>query len=243
VRPEIGPRGDRRNRLLASLSQDEQERLAPFLDLVPLPRNTRVAERGERIEHVYFPIDAVTSTLMELSEGDSVEVGLMGAEGVTGLSLLYTEDASNSTIIVQIAGSGMRMRADDFRHQIVERGGPTYQLLLRYANAFMEMVAQVAACNASHDIQQRFARWLLMAHDRVARDTFPLTHEYAALMLGVRRASVTQAANGLRVMGAIGYESGVVRIVDREVLQKASCGCYPVIERAIETIFAQRVRA
>jgi CRP-like cAMP-binding protein len=157
--------------------------------------------------------------------------------------LLYGEDRSNTTVIVQIPGSATCIEAGDFRREVVERGGSALHLMLRYANAFMGMVAQVAACNASHDIQQRFARWLLMAHDRIVRDEFHLTHEYAALMLGVRRASVTQAANSLRAIGAIDYEAGLVRIIDREALMKEACGCYRAINELIDAVFAVPVRS
>jgi CRP-like cAMP-binding protein len=227
----------RRSRLLSSLPEEEQRRLAPFLHLVPVRSREALAKRGERIENVYFPIDAVTSTLIELPEGECIEVGLMGAEGVTGLSLLYGEQISNSTVIGQIPGDAVRIAAADFERQVVAHGGAALALLLRYANAFMGVVGQVAACNASHDVQQRFARWLLLVHDRVGRNEFPVTHEFASLMLGVRRASVTHAANDLRLSGAIEYEAGRVCVKDRAQLLKAACGCYAAMNETLASVF------
>jgi CRP-like cAMP-binding protein len=226
------------NRLLAALPAPEQQRLAPFLEDAVLRVRQSLIERGEPIEYVYFPIGAVTSSLIELGEGDSVEVGLMGAEGFVGLPLLYGEPVSNMTVIAQIAGSSMRMRADDFRREVVERDTPAWRIFLRFANAFFTTVAQLSACNASHDVQSRFARWLLMVHDRVGRDEFPLTQEFAGLMLGVRRATVTHAAGGLRTAGAIEYETGRFFVRHRPTLVKAACSCYPAVTNAMDSLFA-----
>ena len=176
----------------------------------------------------------MTSTLLELPDGESIEVGLMGAEGLTGLNLLYGVARSNTTVIAQIPGSAVRMPAPVFVREVVRLGGPAYQLMLRYAHAFNEMVAEVAACNASHSVEQRCARWILLAHDRVGRDSFPLTHEYLALMLGVRRASVSSAASLLRMVGAIDYSRGHVNVTDRERLISAACGCYGAMVATME---------
>jgi CRP-like cAMP-binding protein len=174
---------------------------------------------------------------MELPEGDIVEVGLMGSEGIVGLDLLYRQTQAVTTVIAQIPGTAARMSAHDFLREVVDRGGPFYALLLRYARAFLGMVSQCAACNASHSVEQRFARWLLMVHDRVSRDDFPLTHEFAALMLGVRRASVTQAASMLRQAGAIDYKVGEVTVCDRKVLEAVTCGCYVLMREMAESVF------
>jgi CRP-like cAMP-binding protein len=195
---------------------------------------------GEPIERVVFPIDAVTSTLMELPEGESIEVGLMGAEGFVGLSLLYDEAIASTTVIIQIPGNGFEMRTADFAREVVQRDGEAYRLLLRYANRFFAVVAQVAACNASHSVEERLARWTLLVHDRVGRDRFPLTHEFLALMLGVRRAGVSQAASALRLAGAIDYTRGEMSVGDRKLLEKASCGCYQAITNTLESLFSDR---
>jgi CRP-like cAMP-binding protein len=177
---------------------------------------------------------------MELPEGESVEVGLMGAEGVVGLALLYGLRVASTTVIVQVDGEAYRIRSEDFLREIVEENTSFYKLLLRYANVFLAMVAQNAGCNASHSVEQRFARWLLLLQDRVHRNSFPLTHEFSAIMLGVRRASVTQVANTLRNIGAIEYRTGHVHGVDRDALASASCGCYEVIRDLSESTFDGR---
>lgn len=218
--------GERENFLLAMLSPDEHARLAPFFEYVQLASHQTMATQHQPIAHVYFPIDAVLSTLMELPDGESIEVGLMGAEGLSGLSLLFGVSRSTTTVIAQIPGAAVRIPASVFVREVVERGGPFYRMLLRYANAFTEMIAEVAACNASHSVEQRCARWILLAHDRIGQNSFPLTHEYLALMLGVRRASVSSAASLLRMSGAIDYSRGHILVRDRDRLFAAACGCY-----------------
>jgi CRP-like cAMP-binding protein len=230
--------GRRRNFLLATLDGDERRRIEPLFQRVHLDHKEALAVRGEPIRALYFPVDCVTSTLMELPEGDTVEVGMMGAEGFTGLSLLSGEARSGTTVIAQIPGTAERISAPDFVREVVERGGPFYQLLLRYANVFMSLVAQNAACNASHSIEQRCGRWIALSEDRVGRDHFPITHEYLALMLGVRRASVTGAMNALRLAGAIEYERGHIHVLDGATLRRAACGCYAVMRAMAESLFA-----
>ncbi|HYW52535.1 MAG TPA: Crp/Fnr family transcriptional regulator, partial [Dongiaceae bacterium] len=184
-----------------------------------------------------FPETAVTSTLMEMPEGDWVEVGLTGTDGMVGLDLLYGIRESVTTVIAQVPGRALKMDAEVFHREIVAKKTAFYDVLLRYARVFFGMVAQSAACNASHGIEQRMARWLLMIHDRVRRDRFPLTHEFIALMLGVRRASVTQAANSLRTAGALDYERGEVHVLDRQKLEKLSCACYDAVVRLSGSLF------
>lgn len=223
------------NLLLAKLSVAERERLQPLLEPVELPAKTVLCRIGQPIEYAVFPATAITSTLVEMPEGDSMEVGLMGAEGIVGLDLLYDSPESVTTVVVQVAGVGARIKAEDFTREIVGRT-EFYRELLRYSRAFMGMVAQSGACNGTHVIEQRLARWLLMVHDRVHRDQFDLTHEYIALMLGVRRAGVSGAANQLRLAGAIDYTRGSVRILDRRTLEACSCGCYGIIRRLFEAL-------
>jgi len=227
----------RQSRLIEALSPRERARVAEFIEPVELKARDVLESEGEPIRYAVFPANAVTSTLMELPEGDTVEVGLMGAEGVVGLALLYGQRITNNTVIVQIPGDGVRIAADVFAREVVQHGGEFYRLLLRYANMFSAMVAQGAACNASHAVDQRLARWILQVHDRVERPQFPLTHEFIALMLGVRRASVSEAASRLRQAGAIDYRVGHIRVTDRDALEPAACGCYAVMRRFSEKIF------
>lgn len=225
------------NRLLSFLPGDEQARLAPFLEDVELPIRERVSAADEPWNYVIFPSSAMMSTLTELPEGDSVEVGLVGRDGFVGLDLLFGVRNAVSTVIVQIPGRVLRMRADDFEREIVLKDGPAFRLLLRYCRAFLGSVAQFSACNASHALEQRLARWLLMTQDRVQSERFPMTHEFLAYMLAVRRATVTQAANALRLTGLIDYERGEIVILQRNELELASCGCYAIAHELVESVF------
>src|SRR3712207_5446674 len=180
---------------------------------------------------------AVTSTVVRTPDGDTIEVGLMGAEGFVGLSLLFGVERSNGTVIVQLAGRASRMSAADFGRHVRGRGGPCFETLQRYANFLQAMVQQHAACNAAHNIEERMCRWILLTHDRVGRDEFPLTQEYAALMLGVRRPTVTEVAQKLREQGLIRYTRGNFTVTDRRGLEESACPCYGVIREQTARIF------
>ncbi len=193
-------------------------------------------EAGEPIPYVWFPHDAITSTVVDTREGTTIEVGLMGVEGMVGLSLLLNVELSNTTVIVQVPGVGARMRADHFLEHVVGAGGVLYERLLRYTNAFMSMVAQTAACNSLHSIDQRLARWLLMTHDRVQRPQFPLTHEFLAFMLGVRRPSVSVAANALLQNEYINYTRGLMTITSRAGLEQNVCPCYDIVNNIMDGV-------
>jgi CRP-like cAMP-binding protein len=240
MRSSPGPAGSPRpNNLIAELSSAERIRLEPYFEPVDLEYRQVLAKTDTMIKHVHFLQDAITSTVAELSGGEVVEVGLMGAEGVAGHGLLFGPMPSTTTVIVQVPGRATRMWAADFQREVVEADSEFFRSLLRYANAFMGMVAQIAACNASHTVEQRFARWLLLVHDRLGRDAFPLTHEFAALLLGVRRAGVTEVASRLRTAGAIDYRAGEMQIRDRTLLSSVSCDCYEAITRLMELPFVK----
>ncbi len=174
---------------------------------------------------------------MRTPYGDTIEVGLMGAEGFVGLSLVYGVERSNGTVVVQLAGRARRMRAPDFKRHIKERGGPLQELLLRYANFFHVTVQQHAACNAAHRIEARMCRWILLTHDRVEGDVFPLTQEYLALMLGVRRPTVSEIAHRLKEAGLINYTRGNLAVTDRGGLEAAACECYRMVREQIARTF------
>ena len=220
----------RENTLLARLPGAERERLTPYLDPVNLYFGEVLVEFDSRIEHVYFPETAVTSTVVRTPHGQTLEVGIMGAEGFVGLSLLYGVPRSNGTVVVQIPGRALRMKTADFNQQIKSAGGPCLNLLLRYANFFQIMVQQHAACNASHSVEERMCRWILLTHDRASTDTFALTHEYLSLMLGARRATITAIAHKLKAAGIISYTRGKLRVTDRTRLEACSCECYRLIK-------------
>lgn len=218
------------NKLLAKLPPAERERLAPYLEPVNLHFGELLVEFDFPIEYVYFLETAVTSTVVRTPNGDTLEVGIMGAEGFVGLSLLYGIERSNGTVLVQISGRALRMKASDFLRHVKATGGPCLDLLFRYANFFQVMVQQHAACNAGHQIEERMCRWILLTQDRTTTDGFPLTQEYLSLMLGARRATVSTIAHRLKEAGIINYTRGNVTVTDRQRLEECACDCYQMIK-------------
>src|SRR5262249_48881624 len=156
----------------SSLPSGEKRRLAPYLEPVHLDVQQSLAEFNKPIEYLWFPHDCVTSTVVTTDEGAFLEVGLMGAEGVVGLSLVLGEDVSNTTVVVQVSGQATRMRADDFKSHVLSERGPLFQLIQKYCNGFMAMLAQSAVCNSLHPVDERMCRWILMTHDRVKQNQF-----------------------------------------------------------------------
>jgi CRP-like cAMP-binding protein len=225
------------NRLLSELPEDERARLRPFLEPVTVEFNHALVELDQPVEHVYFLESAVTATVVRTPDGDTIEVGMMGNEGFVGLSAVYGVRRSNATVLVQMSGSALRMRAADFEAHVRARGGPCHELLLRYANFFAAAVQQHAACNATHNIESRMSRWILMAHDRVGVGGFPLTQEYLAIMLGVRRPTVSEIAQKMREDRLIDYTRGSLIVTDRPRLEERSCDCYVIIREQLERTF------
>lgn len=214
------------NGLLAALPRDVIDRVLPQLDVIPLKLKTILHPPGEKIREVYFPGGGFCSILTVLKSGSMVEVATVGREGMIGMSAVLNAAPSSSVTMVQAeTDTCYRMGAEAFRTEM-DRGGPFYDLLTRYAQALVEFIMQSTACNAIHSVEQRLARWLLMAHDRVASDEFPLTQEFVAMMLGTSRPSVTVVAGLLQNAGLITYHRGHVTIVNREKLESASCECY-----------------
>jgi CRP-like cAMP-binding protein len=227
----------RENRLIASLSADERARVVPHFERVELKSGETLLRAGERIPYLWFPNDCVTSTVVDTPEGATIEVGLMGLEGVVGLSLLMGRTVSNTTVIVQIPGTGYRIRTDDVIRHIITPRGPFYESLLRYTDSFMALVAQTAACNSLHNLNQRMARWILLTQDRMGSDTLPLTQEFLGYMLGVRRPSVSTAASALQDLGIIRYSRGQVQVVDRARLEQNACACYGIVRTMTDGLF------
>lgn len=233
----LTPETARGNRLLALLPAAELQRLLPSLEFVELPLRTVLYEPDLPITHVYFPLDGVGSLIATLDEGGTVEVGTVGHEGMIGLPVFLGAQTTPLTMIIQIAGSAARMRADALRAEIA-RGGPFVAVLHRYTQAFFVQLSQSVACNRMHPLQQRCARWLLMTHDRVDGDQFLLTHDFLAQMLGVRRAGVTEAAGELQQAGAIAYERGRIEVLDRARLEGAACECYRIVRAEYDRLLA-----
>jgi CRP-like cAMP-binding protein len=220
--------GPLRNRLLAALPASDLARLRPHLELVELQQRELLYDPETSIRHVYFPETAVVSLVSMLRDGGTVEVGTAGREGMAGLPVFLGDDTSTLQAFAQIAGLTVRMEKEAFLRLAGERG-ELQRTLLRYTQAFLTQVAQTAACNGAHLVEERCARWLLMTHDRVDGDSFELTHEFLAFMLGVRRAGVSVAMRTLQNDGLVRYNRGRVTIVDRHGLEGASCECYEVV--------------
>lgn len=226
------------NLLLAAIPAQERARLDKFLTLIDMDAMDILIEPGEPIKNVYFPINAVTSTLQEMSDGSSIESGLMGVEGLIGIQLWLKGLTTTTRTLVQISGRGLKMRSDDFIREIRDNTeSPLNEYIARYTHAFLNMTSTVAACNRLHPIDQRMCRWLKHSHDRIQRDEFVLRHSFLAQMLGVHRPTVSTAANILQKAGLITYSRGNMKILDAEGLFDGSCECYEIIESQMNKIF------
>jgi len=216
-----------RNQLLAALSPEDYQRIAPSLEAIPLILKTVLQKPGEPIQHVYFPGGGFCSVLTVLRDGSMVEIATVGREGMLGVSAVLDgrHPVSSTTMVQAETDVCYRMPVDAFRREM-NRRGRFYELLTHYAHAHMGFVMQSTACNAIHSVEQRLARWLLMAQDRIGSAEFPLTQEFVAIMLGASRPTVTVVAGTLQGAGLITYHRGIIRILDREKLEEVSCECY-----------------
>lgn len=224
-----------KNEILLALPRDEYERLSPHMEYVQLPHGRVLIENGEPIRDVYFPNDALISLVTQLSDGLTVEAGVAGREGMAGLPVVLGADSTPMQSVVQIPGTGVKIKAQAIRDAF-NRGGAMQALLLGYAHALFIEAAQSAACNARHHLEARLARWLLTSSDGVEADDLPLTQEFIAAMLGVRRASVTCAALTLREAGLISYNRGHIQILDRKGLETVACECYRAIKEQFKSL-------
>ena len=223
------------NRLLARLPAESLARLWPLLERVDTTTRQTLLVAGEPIHAVYFPEIGWSSMLALMADGNSAEVGLVGTEGMVGLPLLLGAETSFVEAMVQGPGTMLRLGANAFREAL--DGVPGLRpLLMRYAQAFQEQVTQTAACNGHHALDQRLARWLLMAHDRAGGDEFPMTQEFLAMMLCVHRPGVTVAARLFQQAGLIRYGQGRIAIVDREGLESAACECYGAVRHRFDLL-------
>ena len=225
------------NLLLANLPREERERLDPFLDEVYLEFKQVLIEPNQPIEHLYFPYDAVTSTLQELSDGSSIETGLMGIEGLIGIQLWLRARTTPSRTLVQLPGRAHVMRADDFIREVMNCPSPLNVMIGLYTHAFLTMTSQVAACNRLHAVDVRLCRWLALVQNRVRRDEFPMRQEFLAYMLGVHRPTVSIAASMLQKAGLISYSRGHMHILDSKGLRDGACECLEIMESQFDRIF------
>jgi CRP-like cAMP-binding protein len=216
------------NHLLAALGEDEATAIEPWLERVSLPRGEVLARAGQPFEHAYFPLSGMISVVALLSEGLGAEVATVGNEGMMGLPILFGSGNSPFHVMAQLSGEAMRIRAARLE-EAVDAGSSLNGLLRTYSQAFFVQTAQNAACNTLHPVSRRGARWLLATHDRADGDSFHLTQEFLAFMLGVARQSVGIAVGDLQSRGLIEYHRGDMQILDRQGLEAASCECYEIV--------------
>jgi CRP-like cAMP-binding protein len=231
----------RGNRLLALLPSRDRARLRPHLKPAALAYRQSLYRASKPIEYVYFIESGVGSLVNTMANGQAAEVGTIGNEGIVGLPLLLGDDRAPTSVYVQVPGAGLRMKAAVFRKELA-RSASLRAVMHHYAHAFFNQVAQSAACNHFHSLQQRCCRWLLMTHDRMHSDEFLLTQEFLAMMLGVQRTGVTAAASALQRAGLIRYTRGNVTILDRRGLERRSCECYGVSKREFDRLLGERKR-
>jgi CRP-like cAMP-binding protein len=224
-----------RNRLLELLPASDFERLRPHLEHVPLDYKFELYRAGQPIPFVYFPVTGVASIVNTMRDGSAAEVGTVGNEGIVGLPIILGDTVAPNDVYVQVPGTGLRMQASLLREALA--GSSTMRtVMLHYVHALFNQIAQSAACNSFHTVEQRCCRWLLMTHDRVQSDEFTLTQEFLGMMLGVRRTSITLAANQLKRQQFIKYSRGHVKILDRPGLERTSCECYAVSKREFDRL-------
>jgi len=227
------------NRLLGLLPPRDYARLRPHLHPISLEYRQSLYRAHKPIEFVYFIETGVGSLVNTMANGEAAEVGTIGNEGLVGLPHVFGDDRAPTSVYVQVPGVGLRMKAALFNKELA-RSASMRTVMLRYAHAFFNQVAQSAACNRFHSLEQRCCRWLLMTHDRMQSDEFLLTQEFLAMMLGVQRTGVTAAAGALQRAGLIRYKRGNVTIIDRRGLLRRSCECYAVSKKEFDRLLGGR---
>lgn len=233
-------RSPSQNRLLAAMPAHTFERLLPHLELVALPRGMIVYEPGGTLDYAYFPTSSTVSVLAPLEDGTSPEVAIIGNDGVVGIALFMGgAKTTNTRAVVQSAGHGFRMRAATLL-SAVEGDAPLRHLMLRYVLSLVTQMAQTAACNRFHTIDQQVCRLLLMCMDRWASNRLSLTHERIANLLGVRREGVTEASLNLATAGMISYKRGCITVLDRPHLESRVCECYAVVKAEADRLLPDR---
>lgn len=225
------------NRILASLPRPDYERIQANLEAVPLQFGDVLYEADDPIQYVYFPNDGMVSLLAVTQDGDIIEVGMVGYEGMAGISACFGIETAPYRMLVQLPGSAMRMKADLLVAEF-NQCDILHELLLRYMHALFRQVAQSGVCNYFHTVTSRLCRWLLTTHDRARSNKMPLTHELMAQMLGTRRVSVTLTAGALQDAGLISYTRGQVTILNRKGLEAASCECYAIVKAAFDAAYS-----
>ena len=223
------------NRILAALPVNEYTRLLTKTEEVPLTYGETIYERDEVIGYVYFPNSGVVSLVTQVAEGDVLEVGVVGNEGIIGLPVFLGVETSRNQAIVQGEGTALRIKTEDF-FKACKPNGTLPKLLQRYTHALLTQISQTVACNRFHLIEQRLIYWLLVMHDRTQTDKFRITQEFLSKMLGVRREAVNKSAANLQQRNLIAYSRGIVSIINRAGLEAAACQCYLVLRKEYQKL-------
>ena len=221
-----------RNRLLGAMAQADTDRFFSDLHPVALAMKQVVYEVGARLEHVYFIEEGVASILTRMTNGETIEAGMIGLEGVVGLPALFGDEISGQHVLVQAPGTALRMSASECIAAF-DQSAEVRKVILRYTAALLSVGTRTAACNSLHSLQQRMARWLLMMHDRLQSDAMPVTHEFLSTMLGIHRSRVTETAVTIQRLGLIRYTRGIVSILDHPGLSAIACECYRDHDRLV----------
>lgn len=230
------------NQILAKLPKDERQRLESALKPIALPHRMMLYKASAPIDFVYFPLSGVVSAVAYVGDGSAIEVATVGNEGMLGVPSLFGAASSPNETYVQIPCHGLRMPSATLREH-ASPGSPFFGILARYLSAYLFQIAQAVACNGVHSVRQRCSRWLLMTHDRVHSDDLRLTHEFLGVMLGVRRASVSEVLLPLKVRGLIRSERGVIGILDRKGLEAEACECYRLVADEYARLLGSRAAA
>ena len=230
-----------RNSILAALLASEYKRLLPRLEHVSLKRGEIVYRADQDIEAVYFPEEAVVAMVDTTGDGRTIEVGIIGGEGLVGINIFLGGVVTPDKAIVQLPGSAMRMKSKDLRKE-ARFGSPLQRLLLEYTRTFLAVISQSVACSQHHNIEQRVARWLLTMNDYAGSREFLMVHESIAAMLGVRRVGITETARKLQAAGLISYRRGRISVLDKPGLRKKSCECYRFIRQQYEGLHGELPR-
>lgn len=225
------------NYLLAALSGDVQQRLFSHLEPITLPLGQVLYESGETMRHVYFPTDSIISLLNVMQSGASAEICVVGNEGLVGISLFMGGENTPSRAVVQRAGHAFRLPGQRLKDEF-NRHGELLVLMLRYTQALITQMAQIAVCNRHHSIDQQLCRWLLLSLDRQSGNQLTMTQELIANMLGVRREGVTEAAGKLQRQGVIEYSRGHITVLDRPRLEQLTCECYAVVKKETDRLLS-----
>jgi CRP-like cAMP-binding protein len=213
------------NRLLRALPLKALKELLPALQPVPLPVKQVLHRPGDHLDFAYFPETGMVSIVLPLEDGGTIEVGTVGSEGMLPIASVLGDTVASSEAMVQLEGSALRMPADILRQRL-DANAALRRHFGRYAHSFHQQVLQTAACNGAHSLEQRCARWLLLARHRIGSDELPLTQEFLSMMLAVRRAGVTEAAGVLQKAGLIRYRHGRITVLDPDGLEEVSCECF-----------------